>query len=151
MHKEAIGKSHKDIVNQVKEKEESVHEYKSYVPIGNAAEKLRTWARNGAAIIYLTSRKNAKEIKQIKEVLNKNKFPEGRILSRKSNEEYKDIAERVIPNVLIEDDCESIGGASRMTFTNIKPSIKKKIKLIMVKEFGGIDHLSDNLKDLSKT
>ncbi len=64
-------------------------------------------------------------------------------------ETYKDIAERVIPDILIEDDCESIGGEKEMTITFVKPEIKQKIKSIIVKEFSGIDHLPDKLQELS--
>lgn len=71
-----------------------------------------------------------------------------KIFFRQNGESYRDIAERIIPNVLIEDDCESIGGEKEMTITFIRPEIKKMIKSIVVKEFGGIDHLPDNTKDL---
>ncbi len=54
---------------------------------------------------------------------------------------YKDIAERVLPDVLIEDDCESIGGKKEMTITDIKPEIRKRVKLVVIKEFEGIDNL----------
>lgn len=57
-------------------------------------------------------------------------------------------AERIIPNILIEDNCESIGGRDEMTITHIKTEIKKKIKSISVKEFGGIDHIPDNIAAL---
>ncbi|OGE71166.1 hypothetical protein A2617_01400 [Candidatus Daviesbacteria bacterium RIFOXYD1_FULL_41_10] len=56
--------------------------------------------------------------------------------------------ENVLPDILIEDDCESIGGEIEMCYPNIKPEIKEKIKHIIVKEFQGIDHLPDNLDEL---
>ena len=34
----------------------------------------------------------------------------GRALARQAGESYGDVAERGGPDVLIEDDCESIGG-----------------------------------------
>ena len=40
MHKGAIGKSRREIIKQVKNNDESVRDYNSYVPIGNAVEKL---------------------------------------------------------------------------------------------------------------
>ncbi|MFH1191885.1 MAG: hypothetical protein V1655_00215 [bacterium] len=55
-----------------------------------------------------------------------------------------------MPNILIGDDCESIGGAGEMTITNLKPEIKKKIKSVVVKEFGGIDYLPDDIYELKK-
>jgi len=69
---------------------------------------------------------------------------------RKDGKTYKYITEKILPDVLIEDDCESIGGEKEMTITNVSPSIKKEIKLIVVKEFSGIDGLPDNLYQLLK-
>ena len=67
---------------------------------------------------------------------------------RKKGEQYKDVAEKILPDILIEDDCESIGGIKEMTITNVKPEIKKKIKSVVIKEFGGIDELPDKLNPL---
>ena len=53
-----------------------------------------------------------------------------------------------MPNFLVEDDCESIGGINEMVITNVKPEIKKKIKSIPIKEFGGIDYLPDKVSKL---
>lgn len=47
----------------------------------------------------------------------------------------------MIPDILIEDDCESIGGEKEMVYPHIKDELKSKIKSIVVKEFEGIDHL----------
>ncbi len=89
-----------------------------------------------------------KEIKQIQDVLKKYNFPDGQLLFRQNDEEYKDVAERIVPDVLIEDDCESIGRVNQMTITYVKPAIKKKIKSIPVKEFGGIGPLPDRISSL---
>lgn len=72
-------------------------------------------------------------------------FPEGKLLFRRVREEYKEVAERLIPDVLIEDDCESICGRQRMTYTHIRTDLQQQIKLITIKEFEGIDHLPDDL------
>jgi len=69
IHKNAVGNTREEIVKQVKENEESVHDYKSYIPIGNAVKKLQTWKNQGAEILYLTSRRKPEEIKQIQNVL----------------------------------------------------------------------------------
>jgi hypothetical protein len=148
MHKTAIGHSREEIIKQVKNKQESVHDYKSYIPVGNAVKKLQNWKNDGAEILYLTSRRKPEEIKQIQNVLKKFKFPDGQFLFRRKNEEYKDVAERIIPDILVEDDCESIGGIDEMTITHVKPEIKKKIKSVPIKEFGGIDHLPDKISAL---
>ena len=55
-----------------------------------------------------------------------------------------------MPDVIIEYDCESIGAKSQMTFTHLKPEMEKRIKLIAVKEFGGIDQLPDGIDNLLK-
>jgi hypothetical protein len=145
MHKNAVSHTRKEIIKQVEAGEESVCDYNSYVPIGNAVKKIQNWRNEGGEILYLTSRRKHEEIKQIQNVLKKFKFPEGQILFRKKEEEYKDVAERIIPDILIEDDCESIGGTDEMTITFVKPKIKEKIKSIPIKEFGGIDHLPDRI------
>lgn len=148
MHKSAEGKSREERVRQVIEKGESVYDYASYIPVGNAVEKLKSWRSQGAEILYLSSHETAEDVKKDKSVLEKYNFPNGQIFFRQNGESYKDIAERIIPNVLIEDDCESIGGEKEMTITFVKPEIKRRIKSIVVKEFSGIDHLPDNINDL---
>ncbi|MFH1253785.1 MAG: hypothetical protein V1664_05690 [Candidatus Uhrbacteria bacterium] len=143
MHKNAVGRSREEIVRQVEDHEESVADFSSYVPIGWAVEKLKNWKNNGVEIFYLTSRRVSEEIDQIRAVLKKFDFSEGQLLFRQDGEEYKDIAERIVPDILIEDDCESIGGVDEITITHIDPEIKNKIKSVVVKEFAGIDNLPD--------
>ena len=123
--------------------------FKEEIPNCNAVKKLRFWKKQGAEIYYLTSRVTKKQVDDIRNVLGRYDFPDNiNLLFRKKGEEYKNVAERVMPDILIEDDCESIGGKKEMTYTHIKPSLKKRIKLIEVKEFGGIDHLPDNVQKL---
>jgi len=81
--------------------------------------------------------------------LRKHGFPDGRIFFRHSGERYNGVAESVLPDILIEDDCESIGGRKEMTYPHIKPELKARIKPIVVKEFGGIDHLPDDISALA--
>lgn len=145
MHKNARCHSREEIVGQVRSgRDSSLHDWKSYIPIGNAVEKLQKWKDQGLEILYLTSRTKPEEVEDIRSVLKKYDFPEGELLFRRMGEEYKDVAERVEPDVIIEDDCESIGGTEEMTYTHINPELKQKIKLIAVKEFGGIDHIPDD-------
>jgi hypothetical protein len=146
MHKGGVGYRREEIVKQVESNEKSVLDFAAYVPIENAVQKLNKWKNQGAEILYLTSRKNNDEVVAIQNVLKKY-FPEGKLLFRKGKEQYRDIVERIKPDILIEDDCESIGGESEMTITYLKSEIKSKIKSIPVKEFGGIDHLSDDVNE----
>jgi hypothetical protein len=148
MHKSAEGKSREERVRQVENKDPSVLDYASYIPVGNAVEKLKSWQKHGAEILYLSSHEIADDVEKDKFVLEKYGFPKGAVFYRQNGESYKDIAERIIPDILVEDDCESIGGEKEMTITFVKPEIKQKIKSIVVKEFSGIDHLPDNIKDL---
>jgi len=159
MHKSAIGKSRDEIIEQVKAQEESVRDFASYVPIGNAVEKLNEWAKQGAEIIYLsalTEDKKARSdevvgkegLKVDQKILDQYSFPKGNIYHRQKGESYAQIAEKIVPDILIEDDCESIGGAKEMTITFIKPEVKRRIKSIVIKEFDGIDHLPSDLSEL---
>lgn len=149
MHKSAVGHTREEIIQQVKDNDPSVKDSASYVPVGNVVQKLKIWENQGAEIMYLTSRRKPEQIEDVKNVLRKHGFPEGELFFRKEGEEYKDVAERVLPDILIEDDCESIG-EDEITITNVKPEIKKKIKSIIIKEFGGIDHLPDDISELEK-
>ncbi|TSC56936.1 MAG: Uncharacterized protein Greene071421_446 [Parcubacteria group bacterium Greene0714_21] len=159
MHKNAVGKTREEIIEQVKAQGESVRDFSSYVPIGNAVDKLKKWTKQGAEIFYLSALTEDKKargdeiigkegIKVDQEILNRYGFPKGEIYHRQKGESYAQIAEKIVPDILIEDDCESIGGEKAMTITFVRPEIKKMIKSVVVKEFSGVDHLPDNIKDL---
>ena len=150
MHRNAEGKTREERVKQVMAGDASVHDYASYVPVGNAVEKLKSWQLQGAEILYLSSHESAEDVEKDKIVLGKYNFPKGQVFYRQNGESYKDIAERIIPDVLIEDDCESIGGEKEMTITFVKPEIKQRIKSIVVKEFSGIDDLPSEINSLIK-
>ncbi|MBU2082034.1 hypothetical protein KKH14_01255 [Patescibacteria group bacterium] len=148
MHKSAEGKTHEEQVSQSSNKDPSTDDYISYIPVGDAVKKLKSWHTQGAEILYLSAHENDGDIETDKLVLRKYDFPEGQIFFRHNGESYKDITERIIPDILIEDDCESIGGEKEMTITYVKPEVKQKIRSIVVKEFGGIDNLPGDLNDL---
>lgn len=148
MHKNAESKTREERVKQVLDSDPSAHDYISYIPVGNAVEKLKSWQAQGAEILYLSSHENVEDVEKDKSVLEKYGFPKGQVFYRQNGESYKNIAEKIIPDVLIEDNCESIGGAKEMTITFVKPEMKEKIKSIIVKEFSGIDHLSNKLDEL---
>lgn len=148
MHKNAAGHTREEIVKQAIGGDTSVKDYASYIPVGNAPQKLQKWKKQGAEIFYLSSHKKAEDVEKDKTVLKKYKFPEGKIFFRENGEEYNEVAERIMPDIIIEDDCESIGGEKEMTYPHIKPELKARIKSIVVKEFGGIDHLPDKVSEL---
>lgn len=148
MHKAGIGKTPKERVKQVQEKEPSVLQYETYVPVEKANEKINRWQEQRAEIVYLSSHEDEESVRKDIQVLRNYNFPVTPVLYRRGRESYADIAEGVMPDILIEDDCESIGGEVETTYPHIHPNKKKEIKSIVVKEFSGIDGLPDNLEDL---
>ncbi|MGL4369859.1 MAG: hypothetical protein ACRCUT_09355, partial [Spirochaetota bacterium] len=71
-----------------------------------------------------------------------------RLYYRGTREKYRDIAEELAPDILIEDDCRSIGGKWQMTITYVRKDIKHKISSVAVKEFKGIDFLPDDAEEM---
>lgn len=150
MHRSAIGHTREERVRQVRAKEASVHDYASYVPVDNAVSKLRRWSEQGAELVYLSPHKRQEDVDKDQAVLSAYGFPAGAIVFRQPREGYQDVAERVLPDVLIEDDCESIGGAREMTYPHVRPEMQASVTSIVVKEFEGIDHLPDDLAALKQ-
>ena len=81
------------------------------------------------------------------EFLRKFNFPKGRIIYRRKELEYSDLIKIIKPRILIEDDCESIGGIKEMIITHLNPEQKTKLISVIVKEFEGIDHLPSIIHD----
>jgi hypothetical protein len=152
MHKNAKGLTREGMTKQVVEGDESIHDYASYIPVGNAVKKLQEWKGQGAKICYLSSHKNAKDVEKDKLVLKKYAFPDGQVFYRRDREEYRNVVERIrpLPDVIVEDDCESIGGEAEMVYPNLKPELRNKIKSIVVREFEGIDHIPDTISEIIK-
>ncbi len=125
----------------------SLYDYNSYIPIGNCVELIKKWSEQGAEVVYCTSRRN-KQAEQMADILCKNNFIGTKLYFRDKGQKYKDIVEMVCPDILIEDNCRSIGGAWQMCITNVSPEIKAHIKSVVVEEFKGIDMLPENISDL---
>ena len=150
MHKSALGLSREEIIKQVMDNiDDSISDFAAYIPIGNVVKKLTTWQNQGAKILYLSSHMSLENVINDKTVLRKFNFPEGPVFFRKENDWNLPI-EEAKPDILIEDNCESIGGEHQMTYPNLKLELKLKLISIVVKEFGGIDSLPDNINDLKK-
>jgi hypothetical protein len=148
MHPGVLGRSREERVAQVRAGiDPSVQDYGAYVPVGDAVVKLRRWRRQGARIDYLSSHRDPDAVAADGRVLRRHGFPSGRVLARRSGQSYGDLAARERPDVLIEDDCESIG-PDQITHPQIRADLRGTIKSIVVPEFGGIDHLPDGLQDL---
>ena len=152
MHENAKGLTRERIVKQIVEGDTSIHDYASYIPIGDATRKLQEWKAQGAIVCYLSSHKSAKDVETDRSVLKKHAFPEGQIFFRRDREEYKDVVERIrpLPDVIVEDDCESIGGNTEMVYPNLGSELRNRIKSIVVREFEGIDNAPDKISELVK-
>ncbi len=125
----------------------SMYDHTKYLPIGNCIAIIKGWQEQGADIVYCTSRKG-KQAHGVAGLLKKYGFAGAGLYYRSRGEAYKTIVETLQPNVLIEDDCKSIGGAWQMCITQVTPQIKENITSIVVKEFKGIDALPLDLSEL---
>lgn len=150
-HSSSVWLTRDEIVNQVKnqwtsdeDKNPDIKNYASYIAIWNAVEKVKEFETKWFEIIYLTSRTKESEVTNIQNALDTNWFPKWKLESRKSWEKYNQVIERIKPNVLVEDDCES--WVSEIVIANINPDLKSSIKYIQVKEFAWIDAISSDIE-----
>lgn len=150
IHRDWVGLSREEMARRVKERTPASGGWAAQVPAGHAAEKLHIWCDQGAEIVYLTSRRKPEELEVTRQVLRQHGFPDGPLHFRHEGESYSDVAERIMPDVLVEDDCQSIGGEVQMTYPHIRSEFKHRIKSIVVPEYGGIDHLPDDIAELSR-
>lgn len=143
MHAGGVGVSRAERVAQVRAKHPTVREYAAYVPVGEAVAKLRRWQDAGAVVDYLSSHRNPDDVALDALVLRTHDLPAGRVLACRPGESYGDVAGREAPDLLIEDDCESIG-VSQITYPQMPSAARARIKSIIVPEFAGIDHLPND-------
>lgn len=125
----------------------SLYNHRAYIPIGNAVSMIENWHRQNAEILYCTSRKG-KQVEDIARLLKRYRFAGSKLYYREEKQQYKDVIEEVRPDILIEDDCRSIGGSWQMCITHVSPAVRNFIKSVVVKEFKGIDHLPCSVPDL---
>lgn len=144
MHPGGVGRTREERVAQARDgTDPGLHDFAAYVPVDGAVAKLRRWADEGAEIAYLSSHRSPYQVAEDASVLRRWGFPPGRILARRRGESYGDVVERELPDVLVEDDCESLDGAAEIAYGQIRSSLRPRITSILVPEFGGIDQLPD--------
>jgi hypothetical protein len=148
MHPAAAGSGRAERVQQVRDREPSVFEFAAYVPAEMVVEKLRCWREQGAEIAYLSSHRTDAEVAADETVLERHRFPRRRVLFRADGESYGEVVARELPDILIEDDCESIG-AAELAYAQIADDVRRRVKSIVVPEFGGFLHLPDPLEELA--
>jgi len=144
MHKNAAGLSREERVQQVIDGDASLHEFGSYIPVDHAVDKLRAWENRGASIVYLSSHTEPSRVELDRLVLAEHGFPRGPVCFRNDGNSYPEVVETVVPDILIEDDCESIGGELEMVYPQLSLAAKRRVKSVVVREFGGLDHLPDD-------
>jgi hypothetical protein len=113
---------------------------KGYEPLGKSIKIINDLFNRGNEI-YLCSYVRKNRYHFIKSIMDYYKVNYTEILCRAKGEQYSDLVERICPDILIEDDCSSIGGEKEWCITNVKEDIRKNIKSIIVKEFKGIDSI----------
>ncbi len=148
MHGAGVGVNRAERVRQSQQRIPSVHDISHYVPIEQAREKLWRWHDHGAQIAYLGPSRKPESMAQNEIMLRRLDFPPGPLYHRGPGETYAQVVERLSPDVLIEDDCESIGSEAEMASPHLSDAARARIACIVVPEFGGIDHLPDDPAEL---
>lgn len=113
-----------------------VRDIASYVPTEGAVAKIAAWQNRGADICYLSSHRTAAAATIDNAVLAAHGFPAGTLYYRAHGETYAD--------VVVEDDCESIGGFAQTTACGLARSPGPAVPCVVVPEFGGLAHLPDD-------
>ena len=148
MHAAGLGAPREERDRQVLSRHPSVEDYANYVPVGGAADKTAAWVGQGAELHYLSSHETAEAVDLDLLVLRRFEFPPAPLHYRKPGETYGQIAAALLPAVIIEDDCESIGGAAQMVISALTAGQRRSAGSLVVEEFGGIDHLPSDLEAL---
>ncbi len=112
--------------------------------VGNAAMKLIDWKKHGATIVYLSSKRRDGTLDKVRRALKEGGAPEGELLFRRGKEHYGEVAEKASPDIIVEDDCKSIGGEAEMTYPKLRRELQARVKSVVVQEWAGIDHLPDD-------
>jgi len=148
MHGAAAGRPRANRVMQVIGKDPSVIDLASYVPTEGAVAKVAAWQRGGAEICYLSSHRTAAAAAIDTAVLSTHGFPAGTVYFRAHGESYADVARRWLADVVVEDDCESIGGRPQTTAFALARAPGPEVACVVIPEFGGMAHLPDDPAEL---
>jgi hypothetical protein len=70
------------------------------------------------------------------------------VVGRGEGEGYGSLVERLSLDVLIEDDCESIGGAAETCAAQLSQAARRSLRCIVLPEFSGLSSLPDNPAEL---
>ena len=144
MHAAAAGVNRDERVRQVRRGDPTVPDFASYIPAPGTADKLAAWHRHGAILIYLSSHRRPDDLRADESVLRRHGFPPGPVHGRQQGEDYGPLVERLGLDVLVEDDCESIGGAAQTCAAQLSPAGRQSVRCVVLPEFSGLAGLPDN-------
>lgn len=150
MHVSAVGQPRAERVRQSRRRDASVLDFAAYVPAEHAVDKVRAWQRRGADICYLSSHTGAADVALDGAVLAAHGFPAGPVFFRQPGESYAAVARRAGADVVVEDDCASIGGSQQTTASSVAQSPGRAVGCVVVPEFGGLTHLPDDPHELTQ-
>ncbi len=148
MHAAAATVAREKRVVQVREREPSVREFASYVPTPGTVQKLAKWSAREASFVYISSHRHREHLAADEQVLRRYEFPLGPVHGRAEEESYGQLVERLNPDILIEDDCESIGGTAQTVASQLSPAARRRIRCLVLPEFIGLGRLPDDLAEL---
>jgi hypothetical protein len=149
MHSGAEGVAREERVRQVREREASVQRFDGYVPTPCAVERLRSWVGAGWEIAYLSSHRRPADVAADERVLQAHGFPAGPVLYRRPGQTYGDVAAPFVPDVVVEDDCESSGGEAETVFLQLPIDLRARVDSVVVPEFAGLCDLPTGLGALN--
>lgn len=145
MHAAAAEVDRDERVRQVRRRDP---DFADYVPTPGTAGKLAAWHRHGAIVVYLSSHRREDDIRADESVIRRHGFPAGPVHGRRPDEDYGPLVERLGLDVLVEDNCESIGGADQTCAAQLSEAGRRSVLCIVLPEFSGLAGLPDDPADL---
>src|SRR5207245_1231521 len=77
--------------------------------------------------------------------------PRRELSYRRENEHYGQAPERAAADIIVEDDCESIGGPAQMTYPKLGPDSKARTKSVVIPEWEELTISRLTLKNSGRT
>ena len=110
----------------------------AYAPIGRAVEKINGWHEQ-YTVVLCTFRRHRLHL--VRQALRDYGVTYDALEYRRRGESYGDVVMRVRPDILLEDDCASIGGAKETCIAQVPAAQRQAIRSIVVPEFQGVDEI----------
>ena len=132
VHASAAGVPRSQRVEQVRRGDATVTDFGSYIPTPRTVDKLANWAtsRNRDRLRQLASPRGRPARRR------SSGFPDGPVHARRDGEDYGALVDRLSLDMLIENDCGSIGG--------LGPDIRRRIRCVLLPAFARLADLPDD-------